>query len=444
MAVTKKAWIMNLLKNTSPVKMVFIGYLSYMIIGWILLSLPIMQNAAVSTLDNLFISTSAISTTGLVTVDISSSYSFMGQLVILILIQLGGIGYMTFGSFIVLTTKKEISEERAKISKTVFSIPKNFIIDKFIRSVILFTLSIETAGVIALTAVFIRKGVPHPVWQAVFHSISAFCTAGFSLFPDSFMGYRDDFWVNAILSLLSFSGAIGFIVFVDIWRRLRGKSAHMTLTSQIIIRTIAILTAAGTVLIFLTETSMQTLPLESRLLASFFQAMTSITTVGFNSVDISLLARGSLMLITILMVIGAAPSGTGGGLKTTTLTAIIGVMKSALRGRKEVTFWKARIPEDRVITAVASLGFYLTFLIFGTYLLTLIERHDFIDLLFEAASALGTVGLSVGITSALSVLGKIVIILLMFIGRLGPLTFGLALFVQPKLIFDDNEVDLAV
>jgi trk system potassium uptake protein TrkH len=295
----------------------------------------------------------------------------MGQLVILILIQLGGIGYMTCGSFIILTTKKEISEERANISKTVFSLHKNVLIDKLIRSVILFTLSIEAAGIIALTAVFIRKGVSLPVWQAVFHSISAFCTAGFSLFPDSFMGYMDDFWVNTILSLLSFSGAIGFIVFVDIWRRLRGKSEHMTLTSQIIIRTIAILTAAGTVLIFLTESSMQTLPVESRLLASFFQAMTAITTVGFNTVDISLLTKGSLLLMTFLMVIGAAPSGTGGGLKTTTLTAIIGVMKSALRGRKAVIFWKARIPEDRVITAVASLGFYLSFLFAATYLLPL-------------------------------------------------------------------------
>lgn len=202
----------------------------------------------------------------------------------------------------------------------------------------------------------------------------------------------------------------------------------------------------GTILIFITETSLYDLPVWERIMASFFQVMTSLTTVGYNTIEIGALARSVLLLTAIFMIIGASPAGTGGGLKTTTFTTIIGLTRSVIRGKRTVTFWKANIPADRVRTAVATLGLYMTSLALGAYLLLMTEAGSagVMDIFFEAASALGTVGLSTGLTSHLSVMGKLIIILLMFIGRVGPLTFGVAIFVKNKLIFDNKRTDLAI
>jgi trk system potassium uptake protein TrkH len=422
-----------------------LGYLSYIVAGWLFLCLPFVQRGAgVGALDNLFIATSAVSTTGLVTVSVSDSYNFAGQLAILLLIQLGGIGYMTFGSFVILSRKTELSAVRSEVGRTVFSLPAGFRIDKFVRSVIRFTLVIELLGAAALYPVFRGAGAASPLWSAVFHSVSAFCTAGFGLYNDSFEGLAGNFWLNAVVAALSYLGAIGFIVCVDVWRLLRGKVRALTLTSKIIVWATFWLSVVGTLLLFATEPSLQSKPADERLMAAFFQAMTAMTTVGFNTVGIGGLSKASLMLIVLLMVIGASPSGTGGGLKSTTFTAMLGVMRSAIRGEQAVRFWGRPVPLERVWTAIAGLGFYLAVLAVGTYLLEMTERFSFVENLFEAASALGTVGLSMGITSALSNVGKLVIVLLMFCGRLGPLTFGIALFFREGLQAGQQDNDLAV
>jgi len=195
---------------------------------------------------------------------------------------------------------------------------------------------------------------------------------------------------------------------------------------------------------FLTEIYGGGVANENRLMYSFFQAMTAFTTVGFNTVAISTMSKSAIMLICILMIIGASPSGTGGGLKTTTFSAIWGLMKSAIKGDRKVRIFGATVPDDRVRMAVATLSFYISTLVIGTYLLMLSEQGLFLDIIFEAASALGTVGLSMGITATLTVLGKLIIILMMYIGRVGPLTFGMAFYVKPELIFDDEKTDLAI
>lgn len=436
--------IKEYLKKANPVKLVLFGYIFYIIFGWIMLSIPFSTVNSVGSLDNLFISTSAVSTTGLTTVSVSDNYTFFGELIILLLIQLGGIGYMTFSSFVILTRKKQLPENVSEVSKTVFSIPQNFVIEKFIYSVIFFTLIIETIGAFILYFIFTSIGVDNAIWQAIFHSISAFCTAGFSLFNNSFMSFYNDFWFNLTIAGLSFSGAIGFIVFVDYWRKIRGKTKSITLTSKIILRTTFYLVVIGTFLVFISEPSIAELPAHERLITSFFQIMTSITTVGFNTINVGGLAKSILFLTTIYMIIGASPSGTGGGLKTTTFTAVYGLVKSTLQGKDDVYFWKSKIPRARVNSAAAGFVFYFVFLALGVYVLSLTETADFINIAFEAASALGTVGLSMGLTSSLSVIGKLIIILLMLVGRTGPLTFGAALFVKPKLIFDNKETDLAV
>lgn len=432
------------LRTVNPVRMVVFGYLTYILIGFILLCLPFTHKNFVPALDNLFISTSAVSTTGLATVTVNNDYNFWGQLVILVLIQLGGIGYMTFSSFVILSTKKYLDDRARNIAQTVFSIPKNFKIEKFIVSVVWFSVIVEILGAIGLFFVFRKAGVSDPFWNAVFHSVSAFCTAGFSLFPNSFEGLSNNFGLNVIISALSIIGAMGFIVCVDVWRLIRGKIKHVTLTTKVILTMTFWLLVVGGILMFLSESYGGGIAPENRILFSLFQAMSALTTVGFNTVTIGTLSKSAIMLICVLMIIGASPSGTGGGLKTTTFSAIWGLMKSVVRGSKDVRVWGAAVPEDRVKAAVATLSFYISTLVIGTYLLTLTEKGTFIEIFFESASALGTVGLSLGITPVLTVLGKLVIILMMYIGRVGPLTFGMALYVKPEIIFDDERSDLAV
>ena len=242
------------LAGMHPAKLAFLGYLSYIVLGWLFLCVPFLQKGeGVKVLDNLFIATSAVSTTGLVPVSVSDSYNFLGQVVILLLIQLGGIGYMTFGSFVILSRKTDLSEVRSEVGKTVFSLPASFRIDKFVRSVVKFTLIIEFVGAVALYCVFRKAGTPDAIWSAVFHSVSAFCTAGFGLYNNSFENFAGNFWLNAVISLLSYLGAIGFIVCVDVWRVVRGKVKSLTLTSKIILWSTFWLTVGGTLLLFVTE-----------------------------------------------------------------------------------------------------------------------------------------------------------------------------------------------
>lgn len=429
-----------------PAKLALLGYISYTLLGWLLLCLPFMHRSGVKVgaLDNLFIATSAMSTTGLATISITDSYNGVGQVVVLVLIQFGGIGYMTFGSFVILSTKGELSEAQSRVGRTVFSLPSSFRLDKFIRSVVIFSFVIEAIGAVALYFVFRESGTPDAAWSALFHSISSFCTAGFSLYNNSFEGFASDFWLNFIVSGLSILGAIGFIVLVDYSRRLTGKARQVTLTSKIIMASTFWLLAGGTLLVFLVEPTVASLPAEQRLLASFFQAMTAITTVGFNTVPIGALSKATLLLFMLLMVIGASPSGTGGGLKSTTASVLWGIMRGAIRGRGDVVYWRRPIPLPRVMTAVASLGFYMLLLLIGTFLLELTESGRFEQTLFEAASAIGTVGLSTGITPSLTVIGKLVVIMLMFCGRLGPLTFGMALFLADPRAESPDDNDLAV
>ena len=418
----------GVISRLHPSKFVLFGYLSYVLIGWGLLCLPFAQKGpGVGALDNLFIATSAVSTTGLATVSISDSYNFFGQLVVLGLIQLGGIGYMTLGSFLILARKSDLSPMRMSVGQSVFSLPPTFRLADFIRGVIWFTLAIEAAGAVVLYFIFRQAGVDAPLWNAVFHSISAFCTAGFGLHNNSFESFTGNTGLNMAIAALSYMGAVGFIVFMDMWRMLRGKVKHVTLTTRIILAGTFWLTVAGTALLFVFEPTVQAMASGPRLMASFFQCMTAITTVGFNTISIAELSKASVLLIVVLMVIGSSPSGTGGGVKVTTLSAVLGTMRSSLRGDSQVRFWERTIPYERIMIAFASLGFYILALVIGGYLLEMTETTPFEMNLFEAASALGTVGLSMGITAGLSTLGKVIIMSLMFCGRVGPLTFGSAI-----------------
>jgi len=418
---------LEIISNIKPTKILIFGYLSYILLGWLLLCLPFSQSVNVSALDNLFSAASAASTTGLVTVNVGESYTFFGELVILLLIQLGGIGYMTFGSFVVLSIQNRMSGMREDICKKTFSLPEDFSIKRFIKLVIVFTFICELVGAVILYTIFVYNNEPNPIWSAIFHSISAFCTAGFSLNANSFVGYADNPYLVMTIAASSYLGAIGFIVMVDIWHTLTKKQDNLHFTSKVIVEITLWFSFLGTLFLFIAEPHIANLAPWERLLAAFFQIMTATTTVGFNTVDFGVLSSAVILVVLFLMVFGASPSGTGGGLKSTTFAALWALMRSTLKERSQVRYNKRRLSLNRMQIATASFAYFCSIAFLATLLLlTLEQTAAFEVVLFEVISALGTVGLSMGITGDLSNLGKTIVIILMFMGRVGLLTaFGL-------------------
>ncbi|WP_353177291.1 potassium transporter TrkG [Salinisphaera sp. T5B8] len=419
------------LRRRRPVTLVLWGYAFYVACGFALLCLPQAHaQAGLDWLDHLFIATSAVSTTGLVSISPSGSYSFFGELVILGLIQLGGIGYMTLGSFVMLALRHRLDPVHRGVARTAFILPRDMNVGAFIRAVVIFTLTIECAGAVLLSLLFAAAGTPDAIWNGVFHSVSAFCTAGFSLFDTSLEAYSDNTGIVLVVAALSYLGAIGFIVMSDWWRwvsRRRGPS----LTSRIILRVTFWLALIGTVSIALTDAHLAELGLKERLLAAFFQVMTAMTTVGFDTVPIANLGSASILLILVAMIMGASPSGTGGGIKSTTVAIFYGAVRGALAGRESIRLLGETISARRIHMAVAAAGFYIGAFVVGMAALMLVEEQDFLVLMFESASAIGTVGLSLGATGELGTAGKWIVIGMMFIGRLGPITVGVALFPRP-------------
>lgn len=416
-----KSNLKNKKKYENPCKTIAFGFLGYVIIAVLLISLPFAQKTEVSLVDNLFNVVSAMSTTGLATGSISELYSPFGKLILLVLIQLGAIGYMTLTSFLILSTTRKIPTHRIKILSAEFAMPEMFELKQFVKNIIIYTFSIELIGTLLLCWQFSCLGVDKPLWSGFFHSVSAFATAGFSLYGDSLMRFQESIPVNMTISFLCYAGAIGFIVPMDIYRRLTGKSSEITFTTKIIIIITAFIAIFGT-LIYAHSA-------QSSIMDSFFQVMSASTTAGFNSVDVSKLPSAALLLLIFAMVIGASPSGTGGGIKTTSVSAILGIISSVVRGHPDkITFLNRTIPPNRVMTAAAAATGYVLILFLSTLLMCVFDNHTFMELFFETASALGTVGLSLGITPDITEIGKIILTITMFLGRLGVLTLGIAFF----------------
>lgn len=432
--------------SLSPQQNLLYGFLTYTLLGWLLLCMPFVHKQAVSALDCLFIATSAISTTGLVTVSVFDTYNWLGQFVVMLLFQIGGVGYMTFTSFLILSNKSKITHWHQRILNAEFPMPKGFEIKDFLKSVIVFTIVIEVLGALCFYIAFTQAGVEHnfALWSSVYHSVSAFCTAGFGLYNDSFEQFADNTFINGIISVLAISGSLGFIVVTDFWNRFSGKTKAITYTTKIILGTTFFLLFAGTLMIYAFEPSMDPYS-ENRLLVSFFQAMTALTTVGFNTAPLGAFSLGIMLVVILLMYVGASPSGTGGGMKSTTLTALMALMWSRIRNDKRVHFLGKAIPTERVDIATSVFMLYASVIFVATFLLAMTDNFSLHQILFETTSAIGTVGLSTGITGDLSAAGKFVLIFVMFIGRLGVLTFGLAILArrnEPKTKAD--EADLAV
>jgi trk system potassium uptake protein TrkH len=419
------------------------GYVFFLIIAFSLLSLPIAQNSPIEWLDTLFIATSAVSTTGLITAQPGVDYSFFGQLVLLLIIQIGGIGYMTFGSFILVALKAKMSKDSLKtsleMSKREFAFPKDFKPSTFVKKVVLFTLIVECIGAVLLAIIFTQNGEAAPIWSAIFHSVSAFCTAGFSLMTTSFQSYQGHLAVNIIISVLSLLGAIGFIVMVDVWDVVKNPKNTPQFSTTIILKITFTLLVGGTLFVGFTDDSLNHLPTFERWMTVFFQVMTASTTVGFNTFNVANMHIASVFVMFFLMLFGASPSGTGGGLKSTTLAALIAIVRSTLKRRKLVSFDGKRLPLHKLQLAASSfiLAFAISFIAVTILLIT--EEAPLSWILFEVLSAIGTVGLTMGLTTELSDIGKLVIMLMMFMGRVGILTFGVFLSLREENEDEDNQ-----
>ena len=409
-------------------------------IGTILLNLPSASSTAKSIgfINALFTATSATCVTGLIVLDTGKDFSIFGQLVILILLQCGGLGIMTMSTMLAFLAGKRISLRQRLImqeSLNQFSIGGLVRLAKYI---LIFTAVIEIAGTAILFFCWQRSCSPlQALYLAVFHSISAFCNAGFSLFSDSIMRYKGDLIVNLTFMILIILGGIGFLVLLELFQY--GKNRTLSLHTKLALNISLILILIGAVIIFFIEfnnpSTLRDLNFTEKIYGSIFQSVTA-RTAGFNTIHIGSMQNATLFLIIILMFIGASPSSTGGGVKTTTFGLFILYIWSSLKGKEEIQIFKRRVSQDiipKVLTLISlSLGLVITM----TILLSYVEGEDFIKVLFEVVSAFGTVGLSTGITSSLSIAGKIIIIITMFTGRIGPLGLVLSLIQkrEPEMI----------
>lgn len=421
-------------KSFSPYMTILLSFMVVTILGGILLSLPISMRygKSVKLIDGFFIATSAICVTGLSSIDIGSVYNIFGQMVILVLIQLGGLGVITFTSVIIIMISKKIGYYTKKIVQEDINIDTTFKIEEYVKKVILSVIVIEFIGTVILFFEFIKKfGFLKAVYYSFFHSVSAFCNAGFSLFSDNLYGFKNSFIINMTIPLLIFLGGIGFSTILNCYNVLRKKEKRLTSTTKLSIKISVFLVILGMVAMFILEYSNKStignLSFGQKLEASFFQSVTT-RTAGFNTISILGLKRSTSLLFIILMFIGASPGSTGGGIKTTTIGLIILGTLATLKNKDTIEYDKRSVSWRIYSKAITVLFISLIYTTICVFLLILFERNkNLLDLVFEVFSAFGTVGLSRNLTPSLTDISKFILIVTMFVGRVGPLTIALAL-----------------
>lgn len=419
-------------KRLTPFQSLTLGFIIIILLSSIILTLPIStaSHKPNSFINALFTATSAISTTGLIVVDTGSFYSLFGQIIILILFQIGGLGYMILIVLLAYIIGKKLSiKDKMTFRESIAGITYSDI-KTFTKSIIIFTIFFELLGTIILAIIWSRDfSLPYSIYLAVFHSISAFCTAGFSTFSNSFIPYYHNLTINILISIICIAGGFGFFVLNDLKKLFHRKLSEPRLSahSKLTITITGILIGIGFVVNFFTDKNYTLFQLKDRVLISFFQTVSAVSTTGFNSIDIGLLSLPSLFLIIGFMFIGASSGGTGGGIKTTTFGLVLLFVKSVLKGEKEIAIFERTIPLETVRRALTIFVFSILWIVTATFILTITEKNSLINILFEVTSGFGTVGLSTGMTPNLSVIGKIIISITMLFGRIGPLAIGYSL-----------------
>ena len=420
-------------KKMKPSTVLVCSFLLAIITGTILLSLPISQVNHISILDAAFTSVSATCVTGLLTINCLYDLNIFGQIVVLIMIQIGGLGLMSFISIFLMSLNKKLDFSNRSLIKDMLNRDSFDDINGFLVAIIKYSFLIEFIGfILLLTQIY--NGTAFSVFEALFLSISSFCNAGIEITSRaSIMGYQTNVLVNFVVMSLIILGGLGFAVWFDITRNLkiclkmkyRIKYFFSSLkphTKIVLIMTSSLL-LLGTILTLLFEynNALEDLGFSNKLMASLFNSVT-LRTAGFYTIDNSILLNPSKIFMSIFMLIGGSPGGTAGGIKTTTIFLALYAIYSEIDGRKNMHLFNKHITKRNFIKATTIISLYFGFVFISMMILTSIEKFDSLDLLFEACSAIGTVGLTIGITPALTSIGKIIIMILMFIGRVGPIT----------------------
>lgn len=416
-------------------QMIVVGFMLIILTGSLLLMLPWASRSHEVTpfLDTLFTATSASCVTGLVVVDTWSHWSVFGQVIILILIQVGGMGFMTLGVFMAILLRRRIGlKTRGVLQESINSLQIGGIV-KLAKKIIQGTVFFESVGALILMYRFIPKvGMARGIWYGIFHSVSAFCNAGFDLMGyvepyQSLCGYAGDWLVNLTIMSLIVIGGIGFFVWDDIATK-KLKVRRYTLHTKLVLMTTLALIIGGALFFFFTEQSnvLRNMPFAERIWASFFQSVTA-RTAGFNTVDTGALTEGSKFVTILLMFVGGSPGSTAGGIKTTTLIVLLVCVRSNMRQEKGYNILDRRLDEEVVRKACTVMCTNLLLMLTATIVMLVLQPFALTDVLFETASAIGTVGMTTGITRSICSISKAVLIFLMYCGRIGSLTFALSL-----------------
>lgn len=429
----KRRW-----KNPSPGESIMVYYAVAILLGAFLLSTPIAaRGEALSFLDALFTATSAQCVTGLIVVDTGTRLSLFGQLVVLGLIQIGGLGIMTFSIYFFLYLRAGVSlRGRWVIQETLIHKPVSSLPD-LIKGIFLMTIVIEGIGALLLSFAFIPDlGLAEGIYSGIFHSVSAFCNAGFSLYPDSLVGYYGNALVNVTVMALIILGGIGFLVIQEVLKVVRRRERiRLSLHSRVVLLTSVFLILYGAVMIGWLEAghAFAEMTVSEGFWVALFQSVTA-RTAGFNSIDLNAFQTPTLFFIIFLMFIGASPGSAGGGVKTTTFALFFGVLYNRLRGNPNTNLFRRTVPDEAVtraltlvLLAVILIGISLFGLLIAQSPVEYAPSREFINYAFETVSGFATVGLSLGATGKLTDIGKVIVIVLMFVGRVGLLTMAFAI-----------------
>ncbi|HYX14352.1 MAG TPA: TrkH family potassium uptake protein [Nostoc sp.] len=423
-----------------------LGFLAVITVGTILLMMPFSTSNGTwnDLIVALFTSTSAVCVTGLSVVDPGTYFSFWGQFFMALLVQIGGLGYMTTTTFLILLIGRRFDMRQKIAIQQSLDRPGMSGSAQVIRSIIATTLIFEITGVFLLLPAFVPEyGWSKGLWLAIFHSINSWNNAGFSLFKDNLIGYQSSFLVVFTITMLIIFGGIGYQVILEMYVWLRDhvlkksiKAQRFSLDFKVATRTTVILLLIGFIAFFCIEIrnpeTFGSLNFRDQVLVAWFQSVTP-RTAGFNTIDIGKMTTAGLFITIALMFIGASPGGTGGGLKTTTLRVLTSCTKAILRGKEEVLLYDRKIAISLILKAVGVLVGSVATVILATILISLTDPTlDFIKILFEVVSAFATVGLSTGITASISTTAKLILIATMYIGRVGILLLMSAILGDPR------------
>ncbi len=434
-------------RNLTPVQIVVLSFIGVILIGAILLSLPFASKSGTYTnfLTSLFTSTSATCVTGLVVVDTFDHWSLFGQAIIILMIQIGGLGYMTIATFFLLFSGRRITLRQRFALKEGFNVYKLSGIVSLTRVVFFYVASLEFVGAVILTFRFLKEvNFPRALWMGLFHSVSSFCNSGMDILGGfkSFTGFVNDITINLVVMGLIVFGGIGFYVVAEVFSAIKewlkeGTRRKFTLHTKIAFKFTLFLILLGAFILLLIEwnnpNTMGVLPIRGKILSAFFQSITP-RTAGFNTLNIASLRPASQLLIILLMFIGGSPGGTAGGVKTTTFFIFFMLILSSFKQRTYVTAMGRSFKLNTLRKAIFIITFAIFIILFSTFLILINQGNEFtfMQVLFEVTSAFGTVGLTPGITPSLSNFSRVVIIATILVGRIGPLSFVLSIATRVK------------